>query len=141
MFDPATEAHRWLEQAENDLAFAQHAHAGRFYHQVCFIGQQCAEKALKALHFRDGARTILGHSVVALLEPLKARHPAMAALVDLAAELDLFYIPTRYPNGLVEGTPHKVFTQSQAVRAMKAAEKVLLAVQLEIGAGENETKK
>jgi HEPN domain-containing protein len=125
MHDPAEEARRWLEQAENDLQFARHALVGGFFHQVCFISQQCAEKALKAVLYGDGARSVIGHSVVGLLERAKVRHPVLAKLSDPAAELDLFYIPTRYPNGLVEGAPHRAFTRAQADRGGGAGGGVL----------------
>jgi len=133
MNEPKAEASRWLEQAEDDLDFARHAMAGDFFHQVCFISQQAAEQALKALHFADGARSIIGHSVVSLLRRLLPSHPRLDALKDLVAELDLFYIPTRYPNGLVEGTPRQAFTRSQAERALAAAETILGSVKTELG--------
>ena len=85
MNEPNAEASRWLEQAEDDLDFARHAMAGEFFHQVCFISQQAAEKALKALHFADGARSIIGHSVVSLLRRLLPSHPRLDTLKDLVA--------------------------------------------------------
>jgi len=134
MHDPRAEARRWLGQAENDLAFARHAIDGAFFHQACFVAQQAAEKALKAVHFADGARTVLGHSLVGLLARLLPVHAALEPLRDSVAELDLFYVPTRYPNGLVEGMPYEVFTRTQAERALTAAEGVLAAVRRETGA-------
>ncbi|MFQ5793271.1 MAG: HEPN domain-containing protein [Acidobacteriota bacterium] len=127
MRDPRAEGRRWLAQADNDLLFARHALQGEFFHQVCFVCQQCAEKALKALIFAGGARSVIGHSVVGLLARLVQGHSDLEELNDLAAELDLFYIPARYPNGLVEGTPHEAFTRSQAERALAAAERILSA--------------
>jgi HEPN domain-containing protein len=132
MRDPKAECARWLSQADNDLAFARYASEGRFFHQACFHAQQAAEKALKAVHYNDGARAVLGHSAVGLLAKLLNSHPDLDRVHDLAAELDLFYIPTRYPNGLVEGTPHETFTRALAERATKAAEELLLAVKGEI---------
>jgi HEPN domain-containing protein len=128
MRDPRAEGRRWLDQAENDLKFARLALQGGFHHQVCFIAQQCAEKGLKAVLYADGARNVIGHSAVALLARLVGDRPDLARLSDAAAELDLYYIPTRYPNGLVEGTPHEVFTRSQAERALGLAEDFLDAV-------------
>lgn len=93
-----------------------------------FVAQQAGEKALKAVHFASGARTVLGHSLVGLLGRLIPEHPALESLRDLAAELDLYYVPTRYPNGLMEGMPYEVFTRAQADRALKAAETILAAV-------------
>ena len=127
MRDPASEASRWMDQAKNDIEFARHALGGEFFHQVCFISQQAAEKALKAILYAGGARTVLGRSLVGLVARLRKSHPALEALRDVAAEIDLFYIPARYPNGLVEGVPHRVFTRSQAKRALAGAEAVLAA--------------
>jgi hypothetical protein len=40
-------------------------------------------------------------------------------LADAGRELDLFYIPTRYPNGLDSGTPGEAFSASQSRRAIE----------------------
>ncbi|MBD3336960.1 MAG: HEPN domain-containing protein [Candidatus Eisenbacteria bacterium] len=105
MHDPIDEGRRWLDQAENDLAFARHALKGDFYHQVCFVAQQCVAKALKAVLYAKGARNVIGHSAVGLLDRLIPDYPELESLRHQAAELDLYYIPSRYPNGLVEGPP------------------------------------
>jgi len=133
MRDPKAEASRWLDQAENDLAFARYALDGGFFHQACFVSQQCAEKAVKAVHYHEGARTVIGHSVVGLMAPLAGAHPELDALNDAAAELDLFCIPARYPNGLVDGTPHQVFTRAQAERALECAERIFSAMRSRLG--------
>ena len=132
MRDAKAESGRWFQQAENDLAFARYALPGGFFHQVCFVSQQAAGKALKAVHFADGARGVIGHSVAGLLARLLPGHPALHTLREPAAELDLYYLPTRYPNGLPEGVPHEVFTRSQAERALKATETILDTVRLEL---------
>lgn len=43
MWDSAAEANRWWEQAGNDLEFARMALREEFFHQACFIAQQCAQ--------------------------------------------------------------------------------------------------
>jgi HEPN domain-containing protein len=78
---------------------------------------------------------VIGHSAVGLVTSLGEKHPGLTALRDLAAELDLYDIPTRYPNGLVEGTPHQAFTRAQAERAVKAAATILDAVRLALASG------
>jgi HEPN domain-containing protein len=77
---PQTEAARWLAQARSDLAFGELGLREGFFAQTCFVCQQAAEKALKALHYLSGARVVLGHSLVELLEPLVAEHHALADL-------------------------------------------------------------
>ena len=46
----------------------------------------------------------------------------MALMAD-ARELDLHYIPARYPNGLPSGYPFQFYDQKVAMRALKSAEK------------------
>lgn len=77
---------------------------------------------------------MLGHSVVGLLARLVSEHPRLEPLRDVAAELDLYSIPTRYANGLVEGAPDQAFTRAQAERALSGAETVVAAVERAIAA-------
>ena len=121
MRQPKTEAQRWLAQARSDLGFAELGLREGYHAQACFMCQQTAEKALKALPYLAGARVVLGHSVVELLDGLIARHPHLAGLREAAQQLDQFYVPTRYPNGLPGGVPAQVFTHSQAARAVSDA--------------------
>ena len=93
-----------------------------FFAQGCFVCQQAAEKALKALHYLRGARVVLGHSLVELLDAIVEDHPALGPLREVAQQLDQYYIPTRYPNGLPGGAvPSDVFTQRQAEAAVVGA--------------------
>lgn len=48
-----------------------------------------------------------------------------ADLLDAAKVLDKLYIPTRYPNGLVEGAPTEFFTRQEAEHAIRCAEAIL----------------
>ena len=54
MWDSRTEADRWLKQAENDLEFARLGLREGFFAQVCFLAQQSAEKAVKAIGYLHG---------------------------------------------------------------------------------------
>ena len=101
------EAQRWLAQAESDLGFAKLGVDGGYHAQACFMCQQAAEKALK------------------VLDTLAPRHPALTALREAAQQLDQYYVPTRYPNGLPSGTPAEVFTKRQASEAVALAARIL----------------
>jgi len=126
---PAAEAKRWISQAVNDLDFARLGVREGFYAQTCFQAQQAAEKALKALYYARGERLVVGHSVWQLLRGLLADHPQLAAHQDLARQLDQYYIPPRYPNGLPAGSPFEVFTQSQAAEAVQGVDRLLTDIQ------------
>ena len=115
------EAERWLRQAESDLAFAALGAREGFPAQACFTSQQAAEKALKAVLYLSGARFVPGHSVLELLDRAAADTGALRRLRDSARQLDQYYIPTRYPNGLPGSIPAEVFTDSQAEDAVGRA--------------------
>ena len=116
-----TEAGRWLRQAESDLAFAELGAREGFPAQACFTSQQAAEKALKAIHYLSGKRFVPGHSLVELLETAAEPTETLARLLDSARQLDQYYIPACYPNGLPGGIPAEIFTDSQAEDAVNRA--------------------
>jgi HEPN domain-containing protein len=105
-----------------------------FLAQACFTCQQASEKALTALHYRRGARIVLGHSLVELLHDLLSDHPALRDLGDAARQLDQYYIPTRYPNGLPGGVPAEVFTSRQATEAVADAREFIGRARTILGA-------
>lgn len=124
MKDSRHEAERWLRQAENDLRFGAVALSEGFFDQACFISQQVAEKALKALLYAAGERIVLGHSVVELVGRVAREWSLAAETEDLrqkAGVLDQYYVPTRYPNGLPGGVPFEAFGESQGKAALEAA--------------------
>jgi len=127
MYDPEAEARRWLKAAKDDLACARHLAGAGFHAPACFHAQQAAEKAIKAVHYRKGARVVIGHSVRALVESLDPREPVLDALLDAARDLDLLYLPTRYPNGLETGTPAEAFSQRQSEAALGLADRIVRA--------------
>jgi len=112
----------WFRQAERDLAHAKLSLEHKDYEWACFASHQAAEKALKALHlhFKQEA---WGHSLSKLLLELPIEVPE--ELLEMAKILDLYYIPTRYPNGFPEGAPFEHFTKKQAEEAINYASEVL----------------
>lgn len=121
MKDSGTEAERWLRQAENDVAFARLALQEEYYHQACFISQQAAEKAVKAVLYARGERVVLGHSLVELVKRVGAAVPEIAERREGAGILDQYYVATRYPNGLPGGVPFEAFGEAQANAALAEA--------------------
>lgn len=125
MWDSAAEASRWWLQAENDLAFARVALRERFHAQACFVAQQTAEKAVKAIAYGLGERAVLGHSIVVLIDRYGDRVAGLPELRRDAGILDQYYVPARYPNGLPGGAPFETFDEPQAAAAVAAAERFL----------------
>jgi HEPN domain-containing protein len=125
--DPVTEAARWQRQAANDLESARFSIEGGFHAQACFMAQQSAEKALKALDYRRGSRFVLGHSIRELLERLVGDYPQLERHREVATRLDQLYISPRYPNAHpgVEMAPFEVFTEGQAREAVAWADGII----------------
>jgi HEPN domain-containing protein len=111
----------WLSQARNDLEYARAAFRDGFFAQVCFISQQSSEKALKSILYFNGAKAVLSHSLHRLCKELGLNDDLMAC----AQTLDQYYVTARYPDALVEGAPHDVFTKKQAEEAIGMAERFL----------------
>ncbi|MGH8908279.1 MAG: HEPN domain-containing protein [Egibacteraceae bacterium] len=126
--DPWDEGRRWLDQASRDLDDARYLHEGGRWSLTCFHAQQAAEKALKGLLILRGVEDPWGHSV-ADLDQLAASldEEWKSSQVDVAG-LDLYYIPTRYPDSLPGGLPADAFGEDDADRALRKAQGVLDAV-------------
>ncbi|MGH7563994.1 MAG: HEPN domain-containing protein [Gemmatimonadota bacterium] len=128
MNDPRHEAGRWLKAAREDLEYARYAAEGGHHAPACFHAQQAGERAVKSVHYAGGARAVIGHNIRALIETLNPRDEGLDGLLDGARELDLFYIASRYPNGLAEGTLGEAFSSAQASRALDLAERIVRSV-------------
>ncbi len=123
------EALRWLTTAEEDLKAAEALQNAEMFSHCCFMAQQCAEKAVKAL-WCDLDEDPWGHSVQKLMLDLPAdrRGFVSAEMLDMAAALDRFYIPARYPNGLPDLTPGATFHARDAEVAHQGAATILKAI-------------
>ena len=122
MKDSPGEARRWLKQAQADLAAVATLRAGGHHATACFHSQQAAEKALKAVLYRAGARSVLGHSLQDLARQCEAHDPSFATIADPARLLDQYYVAARYPNGLPPpAIPSETYTADQAQAADRSA--------------------
>ncbi len=127
---PQAEARRWYQQATFDLKAAAWNIQGGFHDTACFLAQQAGEKALKSLLYYQGGRreALLSHSLVEMVEEAAVTVIEMSNLREPARELDLHYIPSRYPNGLPAGYPHRFYDRQTADRALKAGERIVAAI-------------
>ena len=67
---------------------------------------------MKGFLYLRGVEEARGHSVRVLCDEAVRFDPTMEELQGDAAGLDVFYIPTRYPNGLRGGCPPTRTTNS-----------------------------
>ncbi|MCX7667609.1 MAG: HEPN domain-containing protein [Atribacterota bacterium] len=126
---PRDEGQRWLEQAKEDLKWARELLAKGGYYLVCFLSQQVGEKALKAYLYAQGEEIVLGHSIGRLCEAAGMFNPLFLEKGKRWIILDSYYIPTRYPNGLLENIPARVYTEEAAQSAVTLAQEVVEVVE------------
>jgi len=114
----------WLNQAVKDLEAAQKmAEAGSF-EWSCFVAQQAAEKALKAV-FQKLNAVAWGHSTLDLMRVLSKRMAVDEELLDCARSLDKYYVTTRYPSSFESGSPYEYFTNKDAEHALICSRRVI----------------
>ncbi|MBU1128129.1 MAG: HEPN domain-containing protein [Candidatus Omnitrophica bacterium] len=114
----------WMNQAKRDFQAAQEEEKKDFFEWACFIHQQAAEKAVKAVYQKLSAEA-WGHSVFSLFKGLREKLEIDQDLLESAKLLDRFYISARYPNGWVEGFPGELITRKEAESAGSCAEKII----------------
>jgi len=93
------------------------------------MSQQAAEKALKAYCYLKGERTVLGHSLLALIRKCNKYRRDFLNLEKECKTLDKYYIISRYPNGLPGLTPAEYFDQEEAEKAIGQASKIIRFVE------------
>ncbi|MFQ6616855.1 MAG: HEPN domain-containing protein [Fidelibacterota bacterium] len=117
----------WLKQARRDFESATGSFEGGFYEWACFIYQQSAEKALKAVYQAHNADA-RGHSIVGLMRGLKnnlGMNEIDDELEKQARHLDRYYIASRYPNGWPSGYPGEMITKDDAEIAKSSSQAIL----------------
>lgn len=114
----------WMGQAERDRAMARKAAESGFPEWACFISQQAAEKALKAVYQKEG-KVAWGHSVADLLSGIAAERDVPPDLFRAARSLDRWYIQARYPNGFPKGMPGDYVDREDADAAISGAGRII----------------
>lgn len=117
---------KWMVQAEADLKAAKDSLKDGHYDWACFQSQQSAEKALKDFLYENGYTSIITHALKELVGACKKIETKFSAIESPARHLDMFYIPTRYPNGLAgELAPSEFYEREDAERCVSYAELIL----------------
>ena len=127
---PADLAGRWLLQAEYDLESAEASASGGRWSLVCFLAQQCVEKALKgALVWERGDFQRI-HLIDKLLADLIGVDPPVLDedTARRARGLDKYYLTTRYPDVLDYALPSESFTREDAELTLAIARDVCASI-------------
>ncbi len=133
MPDYSAEAARWLRQALQDLDDADFAREGARFNLACFLGQQAAEKSVKAFLYHRRVEDIWSHSLVDLCEDAKLFDMMFDIIKSDARQLDKYYEITRYPGFLPGGIPSEAFDRVDADRSIQLSQMVVDFVKERIG--------
>ena len=121
-------AERWLHFAREDLKAAESVARDKLFNQVCFHAQQCVEKALKAFIAAGGVAPPKTHSIAELLRNLPDS-TLPDDLCEVAVEVDVYYIPTRYPDALPGTLPEGLPGKEDADHALQLGRKILRRIE------------
>ena len=124
----ADESKGWLEYAQTDLRAAQTLlNSGEFFtRQICFLAQQTAEKAIKAILVFEEVNFPKSHDLDRLRDMIPNGWKFKKIFPDLA-ELTIWAVESRYPGD----TPDVV--EYEALQTLHLAESVFDAVKAELG--------
>ena len=126
------EALDWLHEAQEDLEVAMDLlRLGRFSH-ACFLAQQAAEKALKALILAELRRHERSHDLTELYRLVSGSLSLPEGVVSRLPELSAYYLVARYPNAGLR-RPSRAIGRAQAEAAVEVAGHVLGAVKRALG--------
>ena len=114
----------WIKQAKLDLDHAIESSKLKHYEWSCLAAQQAAEKAVKSIFYTLKAE-VWGHGIARLLQELPKKINPPGYLIQNAKQLDRHYIPARYPNGLISGTPRENYTKKDAKEAIDYAQEII----------------
>ena len=114
----------WLRQADRDLESAVILLKNDYFEWSCFISQQAAEKAVKAILQKLGAEA-WGHSISNLLQGVREKINLPSDLMSGAKQLDRYYIIGRYPNGWASGIPADYISKEDANDAIGYSRKII----------------
>ena len=111
----------WVDKAEGDFHTASREARVRKapnYDAVCFHGQQCAEKYLKAYLQEQDQRFPPIHDLIELLELCLPYDGTFELQRDLLKDLTKYAVEFRYPGELA--TKEEALTTVKAMRAVRA---------------------
>lgn len=133
MPDYLAEGARWLRQAVQDLEDADFSRQGGRFNLACFLGQQAAEKAVKAYLYHRRVEDVWGHSLIDLCEDAKLFDMMFDTIKSIARQLDKYFEMTRYPSYLPGGIPSEAFDGVDADRSIELSQQVVDFVKGRIG--------
>lgn len=122
------EAKRWINYSESDLRAAHFLLESQqfFPLQICFLAQQCAEKAIKAILVFEEADFPRIHDLDRLRDLIPSKGWKVKEQFPDLAELTIWAVESRYPGNMPDITGH------EARETLRLAEAVFNTVSVEL---------
>ncbi|MDA8145199.1 MAG: HEPN domain-containing protein [Thermaerobacter sp.] len=117
-------AAEWLAIANDDFELAEEC-IGKKPRIACYLSQQTAEKAIKALYVANNLTFEFIHAIGTLLDGLKGTYPELSEVRSHASTLTAYEATTRYIDFETGANPLKEYTREDAETAVKMAENIL----------------
>jgi len=115
---------RWLMQGRRDLNAADLLQKSGAYEWAAFLGQQAAERVLKAYLYHRGEEAVMGHSIRSLVHKCSS-HDAAFEVVHEAGRIDDFYSAPRFPDSFGQDVPADAITPEEAEVSVELARMVV----------------
>ncbi len=99
-----------------------------FFRSNLFCLSASGGKISQSVGILSWSRLVKSHSVKTIAKELNEN----GEIESIGQKLDLYYIPTRYPDAFMEGAPFEYFEESQAKEAIEFAETLIRIVREKI---------
>jgi len=112
---------QWLNYAEDDYKAANELLKAKLYNLVCFHSQQSIEKYLKAYLIYNGINPPRVHHLITLIRIISKFSDAFDEFIDDIKTVDMYYIPSRYPDAPIGSLPDGMPNEDDAKKALEVA--------------------
>ena len=103
-----------MNRARSSLAQARHRIGEIYLEDLCFVAQQAAEKAIKAVLLHSGVRFPYVHDLAELVTLMERAGHMPPARVRESSRLTRYAVETRYP-GLSEPLTEEEYLEALAI--------------------------
>ena len=115
---------QWLNYAEDDYKAANELLKAKLYNLVCFHSQQSIEKYLKAYLIYNGINPPRVHHLITLIRIISKFSDAFDEFIDDIKTVDMYYIPSRYPDAPIGSLPDGMPNEDDAKKALEIADNI-----------------
>lgn len=111
---PPDDPREWLNRARSNLAIAKNRIPGVFLEDLCFVAQQAAEKAVKAVMISRNIDFPYVYDMALLLLILEESGEAVPNTIRRASRLTPHAVDSRYP-GVEQPVSEPVYREATAI--------------------------